>query len=292
MGISYSIWVGEPLNAEQKKQIETVICACFTHVDKVFNYWNPASEIALLGKLPALEKRALSPALLALLHKVDTLYTISKKKFDITIAPLLILYREAFQKGVFPSPEKVAEAQQLVGWGKVHLENNVLWKEESEITFDLGGIAKGVAVDLITEKLQALGYSSLYVEWGGEIRTVGSHPSGRKWRILIENSDQVVELENRAIATSGDYYQYWRVGEREYFHIIDPESQKPLERKKGLGSATVIAPTCYLADAVATILMFYNTEEERKLVMQAFPECNYISTSSLDPGRAFPHAAE
>lgn len=277
MHIDYHVQVGDPLTAPQAEKIKKIITKTFEEIDTTFNDWNPSAEISQASKLQAFEKKRLSPSLLALLEKVDTFYIQSGKKFDITIAPLLILYREAFKRGELPSEEKIRAAEKCVGWEKVHIEEGYLWKEESSTSFDLGGIAKGLAVDMLTEKLQEAGFSSTYVEWGGEVRTRGRHPSGRPWRVAIENSPQVIELENEAIATSGDSYQYWKVGEREYFHIIDPQSKKPLEKKVGgISTTSVVAPTCLEADVLATILMlFEDAPQAEEWITTHFPTLEY-----------------
>ncbi len=117
--------------------------------------------------------------------------------------------------------------------------------------YDLDGMLKGYVIDQIVERLLAQGCKNLYVEWGGDLRVHGKHPSGRPWQILL--NDRVVPLENGALATSGSAEQRWEVDGATYTHIINPFTEEMVKvNEKSIYSVTVRAPTCALADALAT----------------------------------------
>ena len=120
--------------------------------------------------------------------------------------------------------------------------------------YDLDGMLKGFTIDRIIESLTEKGYKHMYVEWGGDIRVKGQHPSGRKWKILIDK--EVIELEEGALATSGCEEQLWDIEDTTYTHIINPLTGAMLKIENGMvHKATVRAPTCALADALATAAM-------------------------------------
>lgn len=168
---------------------------------------------------------------------------------------------ESLFKSRKPSPiEKLEEVKASVGWHFVHCVDRCFWKDSSLTALDFGGIAKGYAVDLLVEKLRAAGYQNFYVEWGGEIRTSGQHPSGRPWKVGIQGLS-AIDLSNAAIATSGSYIQNWTVGSSSYTHIIDPNRKEPLQNST-ITSVSVIASSCREADAIATALMLFPSKEE------------------------------
>lgn len=251
MTIPYRITVGESLSAKQKKEIDDIVSKVFEKTHCIFNNWNPHSEISKLNQAKVGEKIILSEELKELLMLAQKVYTLSQGRFDPTVGKL----SHAWKTG------NLSAANYPIGMDKLKIVENTIWKEE-EIDLDLGGIAKGHTVDLLVEALTKAGYNSLYVEWGGEIRTYGLHPEGRKWTIGIKGVG-AVELDTSAIATSGNYEQMWMIENECYTHIIDPKTKKPLKvTSESIASATVVASSCALADAIATALMLFETPEE------------------------------
>ena len=177
------------------------------------------------------------------------------------------------EQGREPDPEQIRNVAPSVGWKNIRFENGIFTKSHDLTALDLGGVVKGYCVDLLLEKINKAGYKDVYVEWGGEIRTSGLHPENRPWKIYIRAPDtsdpaQALSyhfLRDQAIATSGDYHQYWTIrkpnGETiTYFHIINPKTLSPLERKKGsVAGASIIAKECVTADALAKVLMFFDS---------------------------------
>jgi len=247
---------------QQKKEIETLITETFAEADTVYNNWNPQSEISQFNRLPAFQKKALSPLLVTLFQQVDLLTRLSEGRFDPTIDPLQRLWKASLQKGEILSAEAIAAITPAVGWSHIHSEGSFYWKDHAQTAVDVGGIAKGYCMDLLIERLEEKGHHNAYVEWGGEVRTIGLHPAGRLWKVGIKGLG-AVEMGNGSIATSGDYYQNWEVEGVTYFHIIDPRTATPLKQSpSSIATASVLAPTCTLADGLATTLMLFSTAEE------------------------------
>ncbi len=286
MTMDYRILIGENLSSAQKKAVQAIIEACFAEVDQIYNKWNPASEISRLNQLTANTQVPISEKLLRLLQITDEIYHLTEGRFDPTIEPLQKVWRAALLQGILPADESPAK---FVGWKKIHFADGLFWKEHAECSLDLSGIAKGYAIDLILERLRdRLNLTHIFVEWGGEIRATGKHPEGRPWTIFISrfgdiraiNAIDTLPLQDKAIATSGDYLQNWTVDGITYCHIIDPHSLKPLRvHAKAISSASVLAPTCAVADGLATAAMIFPTVEEAKewalRVQEIHPEIQF-----------------
>lgn len=249
MTIEYAVQVGDA--HPDLSQIQRIIDTTFREIDQIYNNWNPYSEVSLLNALPAWQKLELSPQLAVFLKKIERLNALTEGRFDPTVAPI----KMSLLAGEITTHSPV-------GWEKIHLEGDIFWKEEGAIALDLGGVAKGYAVDLLVERLQNQGYDHLFVEWGGEIRVAGRHPEGRPWKVAILYPNSVVlELHEEAIATSGSYHQRWEIGEATYTHIIDPKTREPLSNSP-IQSASVVTQSCMEADAFATALMLFASQEE------------------------------
>jgi thiamine biosynthesis lipoprotein len=154
-----------------------------------------------------------------------------------------------------------------VGWQRLSIDPaaGTASKSDAALQADLSGIAKGYAVDLAAQALEALGLQRYMVEAGGELRTRGLNSAGRPWQIAVEQPDawpqrarQIVPLQGLAMATSGDYRNFYELQGRRYCHEIDPASREPISN--GLASVTVVAPECAYADAMATALIVLGPE--------------------------------
>lgn len=276
MTIDYHIIVGDPLTPTKKQQIQKVLDASFQEINAIYNKWNPHSELSRLNALPANTPYSLSSQLNQFLQRLDSLVQLSEGRFDPTIEPLQQLWKARLEQGRCPSLQEIEDLKPCIGWHTIHIANGIFYKEHERTQLDLGGIAKGFCVDLLIDRLHQIGLNHLYVEWGGEIRTLGSHPSKRPWHVYISrlaNPDPSqalahIDLIDRALATSGDYFQYWKITteqgeEKIYCHIFNPLTLAPLEVKAGsVASASLLALDCMTADALAKVLMLFDSAEE------------------------------
>ena len=250
MTVPYRIVVG---GAVDRQDIEKRIQNIFQRTHQIYNKWNPDSE---LSKLNRSEQMACSKLLLELLRKTDEMWRLTEGRFDPTIEGAVI------------------------GWNHLKFEGETIHKP-LELKIDLGGIAKGQTIDELTVELQQLGLQNLLVEWGGDFRASGSHPSGRPWIISIVNpfGGTLIELElqDAALATSGDYEQFHLTEDgRHLTHIIDPSTGKQLERVPGsIVSCSVESKTGVEADAIATALMLFKKGEELKNWTLNHPEYSF-----------------
>lgn len=276
MTIDYHITIGDPLTPKKRAQVQHIIDATFDEINAIYNKWNPYSELSLLNDLPAETPFKLSPQLHLFFQRVESLVELSEGRFDPTVEPIQQLWKTKLSHGTVPTKEEIELLKPSIGWSTLRIEEGVITKQDARTQIDLGGVAKGYSVDLLIERLSLIGLRSLYVEWGGEIRTYGLHPANRPWRVFISQPSDpnpahaiaTVDIIDKALATSGDYFQYWTVrgenGEkRTYCHVFNPLTLAPLEVKENsVASASLLATDCTTADALAKVLMLFDSIEE------------------------------
>ncbi len=184
--------------------------------------------------------------------------------FDPTVGPVVNLWGFGPDKNqeLPPTEANLAAARLLIGYTKlaVRADPPALRKSHPGLYVDLSAIAKGFAVDEISKLLSKLGFVSSMVEIGGEVRTQGSKPGNSPWRIGVEKPDakgrsllEVFRLHDAALATSGDYRNFFEHKGIRYSHTIDPTTARPVQHQ--LATVSVLAETCLEADALATALL-------------------------------------
>lgn len=211
-------------------------------------------------------------------EKAREINRLSNGMFDPTISPLIEAWGFGENRTPTTDTTEILTLLETTGINKTYIRNGIMHKERPEISFNFSALAKGYGVDIAAQTMRDMGCKSLMFEIGGEIVCYGTNPNGNKWRILIETPDEeflrevfqsdkttafkdplIVELDNEALATSGNYRNY-HMNERETFgHTISPKTGRPVTTD--ILSASVIAPTCMEADAMATACMAMGSEE-------------------------------
>lgn len=184
--------------------------------------------------------------------------------FDITVAPLVNLWGFGFKKGQTPSPQAIDSLRATVGFHKVKLVNQHVKKSDPRTMLDCSAIAKGYGCDVVARYLRSQGVKNFMVEIGGEIVTSGISPKRMPWKIGVtkptddpsQQSNEVeaiINVTDKAMATSGNYRNFYYKNGRKYAHTIDPKTGRPVQHN--ILSATVLADDCATADAYATAFM-------------------------------------
>eukprot|EP00276_Gloeochaete_wittrockiana_P004710 CAMPEP_0184659684 /NCGR_PEP_ID=MMETSP0308-20130426/30656_1 /TAXON_ID=38269 /ORGANISM="Gloeochaete witrockiana, Strain SAG 46.84" /LENGTH=761 /DNA_ID=CAMNT_0027099703 /DNA_START=73 /DNA_END=2355 /DNA_ORIENTATION=- len=285
MTIGYKIMV--TADESSRSELQRVMDEVFTEIDTVFNNWNMESEVSRLNAAPAGAPGMLvSNPLFKIIKLAFEISKFSGGRFDITVGPLWKLWRDQLEKGKVPTVEAVASVAASVGYTKslTLTDDGHVIKKHPNVSLDLGGICKGLAVDMLVERLNESGFENVLVDWGGEIRASGSHPAGRPWRTSVLAPPELdalfdkwkakkspggtlketkmlgtFDLSNRSIATSGDYFQVQKFG---YFHIVEPRSRTCLKASStSIASVSVISKSCAVADALATAAMTFDSDE-------------------------------
>ena len=198
--------------------------------------------------------------------------------FDITVAPLVNAWGFGFKNGINPEKAQVDSLLQIVGYKKVELKGDRVVKQDPRIMLDCSAIAKGFGVDVIANYLRNLGVKNYMIEIGGEIVTSGINEQRLPWKIGVTKPTDdplgdaggelmtVMNVTDKAMATSGNYRNFYYKGGKKYAHTIDPKTGYPVQHS--LLSATVIARDCATADAYATSFMVMGLEKAKKFLEQ------------------------
>lgn len=260
-GTSYHINV---VLTEDQERLETLadgIEEVLEVVDASMSTWREDSELSLFNqRTDQSDWVSVSDGLYEVLQKADEISTLTDGAFDVTIGPVVNLWGfgpQARPEQV-PSEELLAKAVSATGFEKLDLRNSPPAVRATPPQYvDLSAIAKGYGVDAVARFLEEQGVQAYLVEIGGEVRVNGRKPDGSTWRLAIERPvsearevNRVVALDSHAMATSGDYRNYYESEGRRYSHTIDPATGAPIAHR--LASVTVIADDCMTADALAT----------------------------------------
>ena len=246
-------------------------------INQSMSTYLPDSEISRFNALQdTREKLAVSNDFLQVMLAARDIYEKTAGAWDATIKPLVNLwgFGNARQEHHVPDADEIQKQLQYIGFQHIDIfPDGYLQKKKNTITLDLASIAKGYAVDQVSRLLQSRGLENFLVEIGGEVFASGYRKDGRPWRVGINQPSisaskadvyRVVPLHNRAMATSGDYRNYFEVQGQRFSHIIDPKTGYPVSN--GLVSVSIVAGDCMFADGLATAIMVMGREQGMALI--------------------------
>lgn len=198
--------------------------------------------------------------------------------FDITVAPLVNAWGFGFKQGIFPDSAEVDSLLELTGYAKVSLsDSGCVHKADSRMMLTCSAVAKGYAVDVVAQLLKRRGVRNYMVDIGGEVVVGGQNPAGGPWRIGINKPvddslsvrgdlQALLYITDAAMATSGNYRNFYYREGKKYAHTIDPRTGYPVQHE--ILSATVVAPDCMSADAYATAFMVMGLDSAARFVQE------------------------
>lgn len=264
MGTSYSIVIVNPKNISvDKEKIQNEIKQLLTNFNQQVSTYIPDSQISQFNNLESTEWYKVSDDFFSIAQAAQDVGKLSNGAFDISISPLVDLWGFGPSKrNDVPDAKQIKEVVSQIGYQRLELNSDTksLRKTQGNLRIDLSAIAKGFAVDKVSDLLINNNLPNHLVEIGGELRASGVNHTGKKWRIAIEQPDLTtnitqkgLEITNRAVATSGDYRNYFVENGERRSHIIDPKTGYPIKHK--LASVTVLHESAALADAYATALL-------------------------------------
>ncbi|MCG9731125.1 FAD:protein FMN transferase [Shewanella sp. Isolate13] len=262
MGNTYRvIWVGDHKDVEHMIDIRNQVEEHLTEVNKSMSTWDRHSELSLINHSTQTNNIKLSPVLTKVVTEAIRLGELTKGTLDVTVDPLVQLwgFGANSQAPTKPSMDEIKQAMTKVGIGKITINGHQLTREHNEVRINLSAIAKGYAVDAIAEVLKKNDINNFLIDIGGEVKVSGTKRN-QPWVVGIEKpaadaaSPMVaLELTDKAIATSGDYRNYFKQDGQHISHIIDPKTGQPTPHQ--VVSTTVIHDSCMTADGLATALM-------------------------------------
>jgi FAD:protein FMN transferase len=247
-----------------------------SNLDETFSTYRDDSELMMFNKHDSIHPFSISDELVSVLYESQLLFQMSNELWDPTIYPLMNLWGLYDQFGTevsAPSLENIDKSKRSVDFNFVSIQGNELVKTNPDVYIDLSSIAKGYSVDQLSIILERYKSDSFLVEIGGEVRSKGVKRDGQVYKVGINTPDinaspydviLKVDVTGKALATSGNYRRYRLDNGRVVSHIINPKTGLPVETD--IVSVTVAAPTCSMADGLATAIMVMGREVSLALI--------------------------
>jgi len=273
MGTEYRISLIHGNDADLE-DLEKQLIDSMEEVNQSMSHYLPDSEVSQFNRSGADQPIAISQQFFEVMTEALSISELSKGAFDITLGKAVNLWGFGPDGRITEQPSDAALERLIAHTGhqKLSLTAGQLSKSHDEVSIDLSAIAKGYAVDRVAELLLGLGYERYLIDIGGELRASGLSLDNRYWRVGIEKPhilggiQEVAELQNQAIATSGDYRNYHIIDGQHFSHTIDPMSLRPVFHKLALVS--VISERTSTADALATAMMAMGEERATRFAQE------------------------
>lgn len=264
----------------------------FARLDSFDRSLNPFNKQSIIYKVNNNLPAALDDWFIQVFETARQISEQSEGIYDITAAPLINLWGFGYDEAKEPSRQTIDSIKEFVGYQKARLVDRAIVKDDPRVQINASSIAKGFAVDVVSELLESYGIGDYMVEIGGEVRARGLNPQGGAWKIGIskpidDNTGKpvdnfaVIQLEDKSLATSGNSRNYYIKDGKKYAHTIDPLSGYPFQ--SDLLSATVIHSECIFADALATTFMAMGMEKALRFA-ESYPGIQYIFIYSDENG--------
>ena len=261
MGTTYSIKIKTADAVVNQEKIRADIEKILLEINRKMSTYIVDSELSVINFSNSLDSNLISDDLFKVISHANTISKTTNGAFDITVGPLVNLWGFGPDKSEnkIPPNEEIELIKKNIGYKKIYLnkETTSIKKLHPDLYVDLSGIAKGFAVDKIALYLNSYNLENYLVEIGGELIAKGTNEDNEVWQIGIENPNnnlvKIIGLKDIAMATSGDYRNYFEKNGVRYSHTINPNTGKPIKHK--LASVTVLDKTAMNADALATAFM-------------------------------------
>ena len=283
------------LTYQSREDLQPAIEAELRRVDSSLSMFNPKSVISRVNQGKDIIVDSLFRRVYMLSRQVSEA---TDGAFDITVAPLVNAWGFGFKNGALPDSATIDSLRQFVGYQQIRLtDDGHILKDDPRVILDCSAVAKGFGVDVVADYLRRCGIENFMVEIGGEVVVSGTNPKGEAWRVGVNKPvddpdsssnelETVLSLTDCAMATSGNYRNYYTTEDgRRIAHTINPATGYPAQQS--ILSATVIAPSCAMADAFATSFMVMGLERAQQ-VLSRHPELQvYFICDSLGHNQIF-----
>ena len=278
----------------QRASAEEALCKAeraLRRVEAKMSVWLADSEISRFNASAVGKEVPLSPESLEVLRTAKQAAAKTRGAFDVTCQPVIALWREAGRRNRLPTESERNAARAASNWKLIELAGGGALKHAPGASVDLGGIAKGYAIDRAMRALVEAGVAGAMVDVGGDVACFGQQANGRDWSVDVKNpfgpgNLARLHLPHGAVATSGNYARYEEIAGKRYSHIIDPRTGRPAEAAE---SVTVVAPSAMVADVWATALSVLGPEGfpylpegvEAMMVVGSPDDCQILSTAGF-----------
>lgn len=277
MGTFYTVEVLE-VDAQLSRRLKREIEGLLDVYNQQLSNWREDSWITSFNESESTEWKDIPNYASRALTVAMDLAERTRGALDPTLAPVIELWGFGVRRGgAIPSESEIERVMETVGyhWIELDLVNGRVKKKRPNVSLNLSSVAKGLAVDMVAESLRSEGLSSFLINIGGDLRASGVDANGQPWKVSADapwTRDgsrapiRVFSIVNQAVATSGHDQRSFEHEGRRYSHIIDSRTGWPVVRNER--SATVIAPTCALADGLATVALVLGADEMEALVAE------------------------
>ena len=279
----------EVVGVSSKKELDSAFEE-IERIENLMNIYDQDSEISRINKQGHMD--GVSPDLVYVINQSIYYGEITGGAFDISISPILMLWKNKINSGEYPTGGEINSTLLLVNYSNISVINDSVSFKFEDMAIDLGGIAKGYGVDQAVTVLKEQGVESGYVNAGGDGMYFGTKPDGLPWRVGLRNPDNkaeaitIIEISDMAVTTSGNYERFFNESAR-LSHISDPRTGMS---SQSLISATVIASSAMEADVLATAVFVLGPVEGMKLIERTentealliTPERQIIKSSGFD----------
>jgi thiamine biosynthesis lipoprotein len=269
----------------------------FRRLESICDRFNPNSQVSKINQMAGIQKVVVDPDVIAMInHSIE----LSKKlngAFDITAGALTDLWGIGHKDQFVPTQEEIDKVLPLVDYRMIEVDstNNTVYLPKKGMKIDLGGVAKGYAIDKAIEALKSSGITSALINDGGDIRVIGAKPDGTPWRVGIQDprkSDGIIAtipmIEYDTLATSGDYQRFFEKDGIRYSHIINPKTGR---QPREIASVTLIYKDLNTMSDIPSLGMFVLGVEKGIEALKEFPgiEAIFVTTDGqtiVTPGLA------
>lgn len=284
MGTTYHIKYFDARERNLKPSVDSLLAV----FNASLSTYLPDSEISQFNKGASQAFRL--PFFPVVLTEAQQVHEATAGAFDPTVMPLINAWGFGPAQPIHPDSAQIDSIKQFVGFDKIYFNGDSIWKEDPRTQLDFSAIAKGYGVDVVAAFIKSRKIENLFVEIGGEVVTAGKNiGDDRAWVIGILNPHSTLDhqyfiaqavVANRAVATSGNYFNYREEEGRKYSHTLDPSTGYPIQRD--ILSASVFAADCKTADAWATACMVVGAEKAIALIEQQPGLEGFITFSTPD----------
>lgn len=269
MGTVLEITLAAPDAASGRALLDDLY-AITRDLERVMTRFDATSDLSRLNRAAGQGAQRVDPALVRLVARSIELTSKTHGAFDVSVGPLISLWTRAARAGELPSPESIRAARAHVGPGVVRIDAPDRVALAAGAAIDLGGVAKGDALDRMAERVRAAGVRSALLSFGqSSLWAIGQPAGADGWRLLVRRPDGgfagVATLRDRAVSVSGSLGQWTEIGGRRYGHVIDPRSGEPLIRPL---EAIVLCPDATLGEAASKALLVLGEKQGVSLLRE------------------------
>ena len=289
-----STWVRIIAYGDDRQEVARAIRSAFGRMsvlERELSRFDSDSDVSRINSAPAGTPVTVGEDTWQVLAAAHTAWQRTGGVFDVTVGPLIALWRRSAERGRLPTEEELGRARACVGLDRARLLHEVrqVVLTEPGMSIDLGGVAKGYIVDRAVDLLRERSIISALVDAGGDIRVLGPRGDGRPWVTAVRNPETedgrpfpaTLAVSDVAVVTSGSYARYVEIAGRRYTYIIDPRTGRP---ETTVASSTVIGPDATSADALATALAVLGREEGIALI-ESLPQYECLIITGEGEGR-------